>query len=187
MFEKDSNLLIGKGEWDETEHPRDEDGKFTLKNDNQMTTSKEKTLSEDYNSGQMVKTKIPKEKFKTLVKNLMNFEPITLQMGDRTITAKFDNFGARKNIYGRGNSDFEGYKFKLNNIDRLPEYIQTSQYNYSLKESGKNTPQHKGVKEWHYFINKVSTDKGIFDITINIRDKGLNQFIYEVSFKKKKT
>lgn len=28
MFKKDNNLTSGKGEWDESKHPRDEDGKF---------------------------------------------------------------------------------------------------------------------------------------------------------------
>ena len=27
-FKKDNNLMSGKGEWDESKHPRDEDGKF---------------------------------------------------------------------------------------------------------------------------------------------------------------
>ena len=41
-FEKDNNLMSGKGEWEESEHPRDNDGKFTSKGGGQSTTSQEK-------------------------------------------------------------------------------------------------------------------------------------------------
>lgn len=45
MIKKDTNLMNGKGEWDESEHPRDSDGKFTSKG-GQSTTSQEKTKSQ---------------------------------------------------------------------------------------------------------------------------------------------
>lgn len=47
-FVKDTNIMEGKGEWDETKHPRDEDGKFASKGEGQSTTSqknKEKTTN----------------------------------------------------------------------------------------------------------------------------------------------
>ena len=45
---------------------------------------------------------------------------------------------------------------------------------------GKKTAAHKDVKFWHYFKGKVETVKGTYDITINIRDKGDKQFVYEI-------
>lgn len=42
-FQKDTSLLSGKGEWDEEEHPRDSDGKFTSKGGEQSTTSQVKS------------------------------------------------------------------------------------------------------------------------------------------------
>lgn len=103
-------------------------------------------------------------------------------MGNRTNVAKFDKYATQKNIYTRGTSTHEGYLFKLNNIHNLPSYIESSKYAYSKQEIGKTSRQHQGVKEWHYFINEILTSEGEFNITINVRDKGNNQFIYEVSF-----
>ena len=103
-------------------------------------------------------------------------------MGNRTIVAKIDKYAAQKNIYTRETSTHEGYLFKLNNIPNIPSYIESSKYAYSKQEIGMTSRQHQGVKEWHYFINKILTSEGEFNITINVRDKGNNQFIYEVSF-----
>ena len=44
---------------------------------------------------------------------------------------------------------------KLENYKELPEYVSNSKYNYSKNETGKTAPQHKGVKEWHYFNNRI--------------------------------
>ena len=47
MFEKDTDIMSGKGEWDEAEHPRDSDGKLTSKGGGQSTTSRAKTESQE--------------------------------------------------------------------------------------------------------------------------------------------
>ena len=41
-FKKDNNIMSGKGEWNESEHPRDNDGKFTAKSGGQSTASQVK-------------------------------------------------------------------------------------------------------------------------------------------------
>lgn len=46
MLEKDNNLMSGKGEWNEGDHPRDSDGKFTSKGGGQSTASQVKTESQ---------------------------------------------------------------------------------------------------------------------------------------------
>lgn len=46
MLEKDNNLMNGKGEWNEGDHPRDSDGKFTSKGGGQSTVSQVKTESQ---------------------------------------------------------------------------------------------------------------------------------------------
>lgn len=46
MFTKENTPLAGKGEWDETEHPRDDEGKFTSKGGDQSTVSQVKTESQ---------------------------------------------------------------------------------------------------------------------------------------------
>jgi hypothetical protein len=75
--------------------------------------------------------------------------------------------------------------YKLSNIDKLSSHIESTKYSYSKPESGKTTRPHKGVKQWHYFVNKINTDDGEFDITVNVRDKGKDKYIYEVIFKRK--
>ena len=50
-----------------------------------------------------------------------------------------------------------------------------------------NGKAHAGVKEWHYFLNEITAADGkTFNVIINVRDKGSNQFIYEVALKRKK-
>lgn len=194
MLEKNNNLMSGKGEWDEAEHPRDSDGKFTSKGGGQSTMGQAKDEGQSTKKDQQAssageqtsKVPISKERLKQLVGDILNFEPITLKIGDRTITAKFDKYSAQKNIYTRGTSTHEGYLFKLDNVHNLPSYIESSKYAYTKQETGKMSRQHQGVKEWHYFINKIQTSEGVFDITVNVRDKGNNQFIYEVAFRKNK-
>ena len=193
-FKKDNDIMSGKGEWDESEHPRDEDGRFTSKGGGQSTISQEnseedsiKKVQQSTSTGEKTnKVPISKEKFKQFVSDILNFEPIKLKIKDRTIIAKFDKYSAQKNVYTRGTSSHEGYLFKLDNIHNLPSYIESSTYSYSKQETGKETRQHKGVKEWHYFINQIETTEGVFNITVNVRDKGNNQFIYEVAFRKKR-
>lgn len=131
--------------------------------------------------------KVKKVKIKELHNYIKSLNPVKLQINNDEIIAQFDKFTADKNIYGIGNSDIEGYRYKLNNVDNLHDIIESSSYLKSKNETGKNSKQHKGVKEWHYFVNNINTDKGEFNVVVNIRDKGENKFIYEVSLKQKKT
>lgn len=112
-----------------------------------------------------------------------SFQPVELEINDRTILAAFDRYSAKKNVYTRGNSTHRGFTFKINNIKELPKFIQDSSYAYSKKETGKDTKQHKGVKEWHYFKNDIQVGDEKYDVIINVRDKGDKQFVYEVTFK----
>lgn len=209
QFTKDSSLLNGKGEDDgvdwitvkgnhipikDGETPKeaikkhfDKNAKVNSDNGKYSPEFKQQVQRLAYTLTKVAenKYKFSKLEMKKLVNDIINFKPIKLKIGDKEIVAEFDKFGAKKNVYTQGQSNIEGYKYKLSNIDKLPSYIATSTYLRSAKEQGKTTPQHKGVIEWHYFINEINTDKGTFDILINVRDKGFNQYIYEVSFNKK--
>lgn len=72
----------------------------------------------------------------------------------------------------------------MKNIKALPSIIENSKYTYSKDEIGKLNKAHKGVKQWHYFAKQIETDTGKYNVTINIRDKGNEQFVYEVAFRK---
>lgn len=200
-FENDKSLMKGKGEQDiqwitangahipiqEGESKKEAVDNFI--NDKQkqeavqslVNVLKNASYVKSNNNSSNIKTKLSN---KQLVEKIMSFQPIELQIGDRTIIAQFDKYSANKNIYGRNRSDYKGFEYKKNNIEQLPSIIKNSTYVRSEPEIGKNKPQHKGVKEWHYFINQIDTAKGKFNAVINIRDKGSEQFVYEVAIKK---
>ncbi|MBR1925286.1 MAG: hypothetical protein IJ837_00320 [Clostridia bacterium] len=69
-------------------------------------------------------------------------------------------------------------------MDNLPNYIKTSTYKNSAKEDGKEKSSHKWVKEWHYFENNVEINKKNYNIFIDVKDTGRNQFVYFVRFHK---
>lgn len=191
MLKKDNDLMSGKGEWDEEKHPRDEDGKF-VKKGFQSTTSQgnkgNQTTKKDAIK-HLVETlkKIRNIKVKEIHSFIKSLDPISLQINGDEIIAEFDRYTADKNLYKPGNSDNDGFRYKLEHFKEFPEFIKDSKYNKTKSETGKDTKQHKGVDSWHYFRKEISTDKGAFKITINIRNKSDRHFIYEVSLQKKKT
>ncbi len=202
-FENDKSLMNGKGEEDvqwitangshipikEGESKQEAVNKFVENKEKQeairalVNVLKNASYVKSNNNSSNIKTKLSN---KQLVDKIMSFQPIELQIRDRTIIAQFDKYTAKKNVYGYNNSDSAGYNYKTEHINKLPILISSSTYSYSAPETGKKLPQHRGVREWHYFINQIDTEKGKFNIVINIRDKGNKQFVYEVAFKKVK-
>ncbi len=202
-FEKNNNLMRGKGEQDiqwitaKGAHIPIKDGESKQEaidnfiNDRQkqeavqslVNVLKNASYVKSNNNSSNIKTKLSN---KQLVDKIMSFQPIELQIGDRTIIAKFDKYTAKKNVYERNRSDNKGFAYKKDNVEQLPTIIKYSTYFKSEPESGKNKPAHKGVKEWHYFVNQIDTSNGRFDVVINIRDKGNEQFVYEVAIRKQK-
>lgn len=138
--------------------------------------------------GQLIDTlkKVKKIKTTELINYIKSFAPIELKTKDKDILAQFDIHSAKENIFGDKFSDIEGYEFKINNIDKLPSYIRDSKYSHTSQESGKKIKTHKDVREWHYFTNKIQSDRGELLVNVNIRDKGNSQFVYLVTFRKTK-
>ncbi len=202
-FKNNKDLISGKGEQDiewitaNGTHIPIKEGENKKEAVNQFVEDKEKqeaiqslvnvlknaSYIKSNNNSSNIKTKLSN---KQLVDKIMSFQPIELQIRDRTIIAQFDKYTANKNVYERNRSDYKGFAYKKDNIEQLPTIIKSSTYSYSTPEIGKKLPQHRGVKEWHYFINQIDTEKGKFDVVINVRDKGNEQFVYEVAFKKVK-
>lgn len=129
--------------------------------------------------------KVKKIKIKELAAMIKNFQPIELHTDSKDILAEFDNFTANKNIYDIGNSNKDGYKYKIANIANIPQMIKDSKYTHSSKETGKTSKQHKNVNEWHYFSNQIETEKGKYNVVVNVRDLGKRQFVYEIAIKRK--
>lgn len=73
--------------------------------------------------------------------------------------------------------------FKIKNLNKLPDYVSNTTFDFSKNETGKESRQHRGIKLWHYFKGMVETDSGIYEIVVNVRDKGDRQFVYEVSIR----
>lgn len=126
-----------------------------------------------------------KRQNKKLVHTIKNFDPIPLKIGDKEILAEFDTFTANKNIFTQGNSDKVGLKWKREHIEQLPRMLKNIQYVGTSKETGKNLPQHKGVKQWHYFRLKVRDGKNRYTLLINVREKGKKFYIYEIKVTKR--
>ena len=128
-MKKDTNLLNGKGEIDNVSwitvngaHIPIEEGEskkeaitkhFKNKKEQQAHLEKgiqqllewQRTIPDDVLLSEL---RLPKEKLKELATKIKNFEPITLEIDGREITAKCDRYTAQKNIYTRGNSSISG-------------------------------------------------------------------------------
>ena len=97
---------------------------------------------------------------------------------------------ARKGVYGDKKSDKTGYKAKINiGADgNYFELVENSKYINSAAEQGKktNTDIHDFVERWDYYEKTVQADGKLFDVLINVADKGANQYVYDVTLKEQK-
>ena len=192
-FEKDKNLLNGKGEKDLEWFTTENGVHVPLKQGQTKAEAIKEKFGEEEQKKDAVKRlvdtlrKVKNLKMKEIHNYIKSLSPIKLSINDDEILAEFDKYTADKNVYGHGKSDAQGYNYKISNVDKLPSIIEDSKYQYSKKELGKISPQHRNVKEWHYFTKQIDTEKGPFNIVVNVRDKGKNQYVYEVAIRKKKT
>lgn len=191
--------------FDESKHPRDATGKFTEgvgtkaeqeKLEKLGISTKESKESSNLNNEEKRLEEITgekvenvkqrrKERNKQLVHIIKNFDPIPLKIGDKKILAEFDTFTANKNIFAKGNSDKVGVKWKKKHIEQLPKILKSIKYVGTSKETGKNLPQHKGVKQWHYFRLKVRDGKDRYALLANVREKGKKFHLYEIKVTKR--
>ena len=195
-FKNDKNIMNGKGEDDiewitvKGNHIPIKDGESPKEAIKKHFANKDKVSSIEYKQQIhnliSVLNKIKHIKIKNLKEYIISLSPIKLTIKGNEIIAEFDEYTAKKNLFSQGKSDKKGFQYKLNHIENLPSFIQSAQYSHSTAESGKKSKWHKGVKQWHYFTKELNTDEGKFNVVVNVRDKGLNNYIYEVVFRKKK-
>ncbi len=189
-FENDKSLMNGKGEEDvqwitaNGVHIPIKEGESKQEAVNKFVENKEKQEAVEKLINSL--KQVSKVKMKDLATYIKSLKPVKLILKDNEIIAQFDKYSANKNVYTRGNSSTDGFIYKLNNVDKLPNIIETSQYSHTTKEKGKKSLQHKGVKEWHYFVNQIDTEIGKYNVVVNVRDKGENKYIYEIAITKKK-
>lgn len=105
--------------------------------------------------------------------------------------AVLDEAGIRKGIYGDKKSQNAGYKTKINiGADKnYFELLENSKYYRSSLEQGKTTASgvHDNTLSWDYYLKTIKADGKFYDVLINVRNAGRDQFVYDVSLKGKKT
>lgn len=99
--------------------------------------------------------------------------------------AFYDTDGLNKGVYGDKKSDKKGYKAKIN-IGADGNYIELAEnslYVNSSEESGKDNRFHKDAKTWDYYVKTIKSDGNYYDVLINVKDTGNNQYVYDITLK----
>ena len=137
----------------------------------------------------------------SLIQNVWSKKPISLVVRDadgraRTIEARFDpvyieeegvQTDAKKLMGGNRHGNAAEQRVTLDLADDYYEIAAESTYNYSKSETGKSSATHKGVKQWHYFINDILFqeygEKEItpYRVTINVKERSDGEFVYSFS------
>lgn len=105
----------------------------------------------------------------------------------KTYYALYDNTGIKKGLYGDKKSDDRGYTSKIN-IAADGNYIELAEnalYTTSSPEQGKDNRFHRNAKSWDYFIKRIKCDGFYFDVLINVKDTGNENYVYDITLKEK--
>ncbi len=141
------------------------------------------------------------------IQNVWSKKPIKLNITDsdgnivRNIEAQFDPYyteeegirtDASKLMGGNRHGTAAEKRVTLDLADDYYKIASEAVYNYSKKETGKDSATHEGVKEWHYFVNdiyfaeKESENYEPYTVTINVKEKDNGSFVYSFSAEKSK-
>lgn len=102
-----------------------------------------------------------------------------------TYYAMYNDRGIKKGVFGDKKSDVKGYKAKVN-IGADGNYVELAEnslYTGTSVEQGKNSTFHKTAKTWDYYVKTIKSDGAYFDVLINVKDSGNNQFVYDITMK----
>ena len=137
----------------------------------------------------------------SLIQNVWSKKPIPLTVRNedgstRTIKAQFDptydaESGARsdasKLMGGNRHGSAAEQRVTLDLADDYYEIAAESTFNYSKKETGKSSVTHKGVNQWHYFINDIlfqeygEKESTPYRVTINVKERSDGEYVYSFS------
>lgn len=137
----------------------------------------------------------------SLIQNVWSKKPISLVVQDadgstRTIEARFDpayieeegvQTDAKKLMGGNRHGSAAEQRVTLDLADDYYEIAAEATYNYSKSETGKSSATHKGVKQWHYFINDIlfqeygEKETTPYRVTINVKERSDGEFVYSFS------
>lgn len=101
--------------------------------------------------------------------------------------AMYDKAGLSKGVYGDKKSSSKGYKAKIN-IGADGNYIELAEnalYAGTSDEQGKTTSNgfHENAKTWDYYEKTIKSDGVYYDVLVNVKDTGDNQFVYDITLK----
>lgn len=139
------------------------------------------------------------------IQNVWSKRPISLVISNgetsRVIEAQFDpTVDETENTYtdaqkiagGNRHGNRGERRVTLDLADDYYQIASESKYNYSKYEIGKDSPQHDGIKLWHYFVNDIlfaeHGEKTLipYTVTINVKEKNDGDFVYSFSARKTK-
>ena len=147
---------------------------------------------EVYETSEEVKNMTMKERKKALLHSVLEeFKGRTakFEKDGEVYYALLDEAGARKGVYGDKQSNIAGYKekIKIGADNNYFELVENADYDGSQKEQGKTTLNgaHNDTQNWDYYVKTIKADGNLYDVLVNVRDTGENQYIYDVSLRKK--
>lgn len=100
--------------------------------------------------------------------------------------ALYDQMSLKKGVYGDKKSDEAGKKAKIN-IGADGNYIELAEnalYSNSSIEQGKNSKFHKNAKVWDYYVKTIKSDGIYYDVLINVKDTGNEQYVYDITLRR---
>ena len=196
--------------WDNALVEAARNGRGTVQENAPAEVKQQARVGTDEKSGQPIyQSNFPKgtpkaakaQRILSLIQNVWSKKPISLVVQDadgsaRTIEAKFDpkydagsgeRSDASKLMGGNRHGSASEQRVTLDLADDYYEIAAESTYNYSKSETGKSSATHKGVKQWHYFINDIlfqeygEKETTPYRVTINVKERSDGEFVYSFS------
>lgn len=132
------------------------------------------------------------------IQNVWSKKPIRLVVekpgeAPREIMARFDPTydqgqniptDASKLMGGNRHGNASEQRVTLDLADDYYQIASESGYNGFKEETGKDSPTHDNVKEWHYFVNDIlfqeygETETAPYRVTINVKERSDGSFVY---------
>ena len=145
---------------------------------------------EVYETSEEVKKLPYKERNKLLLKSVLEeYKGRTAKFykNGKVYYALYDEAGVRKGVYGDKKSDLAGRKAKIN-IGADGNYIELAEnalYSGKSQEKGKTTKNnfHTDAKTWDYYEKTIKSDGKYYDVLINVKDNGNEQYVYDITIK----
>lgn len=153
-------------------------------------TGKDENGIEVYETSEETKKLSYSERNKLLLKSVLeDYKGRTAKFyknGD-AYYALYNEQGIRKGVYGDKKSDLNGRKAKTN-IGADGNYIELAEnalYTGTSTEQGKQTNNnfHSDAKTWDYYEKTIKSDGKYYDVLINVKDTGNEQYVYDITLK----